>query len=303
MKKIFINSIIATVMLFNFSIANVFANDEHNLYDIITTQNGITYELWSDGSFTANSVIDIFSSAKIIKIPNSISYNNKTYEIDTFSFYKDNGKCTKPKSSNTCEKLIMNNVDVFMGISKWNNLKEIHVSKVYTYFGCINNCKKLQKIFISGSKDTDTSTSDISNNKNLRVISYKDIYQIETKAVYNCPKLQSVIFSSNIENIDTKAFIKCNNLSKVIFKNVKESSYIDTKAFSKCKKLSKVIFKNVKKLPYIDENAFKNTKKGIKFVVKNKKVAKQLKKQLKESGVRNARILVGKKVVYQNING
>lgn len=278
MKKIFINSIIATVMLFNFSIANVFANDEHFPYDFISTQNGITYELWSDGSFTANSVIDIFSSAKIIKIPNSISYNNKTYEIDTFSFYKDNGKCTKPKSSNTCEKLIMNNVDVFMGISKWNNLKEIHVSKVYTYFGCINNCKKLQKIFISGSKDTDTSTSDISNNKNLRVISYKDIYQIETKAVYNCPKLQSVIFSSNIENIDTKAFIKCNNLSKVIFKNVK-------------------------KLPYIDENAFKNTKKGIKFVVKNKKVAKQLKKQLKESGVRNARILVGKKVVYQNING
>ena len=280
MKKIFINSIIATVMLFNFSIVNVFANDEHYPYDFISTQNGITYELWSDGSFTANSVIDIFSSAKIIKIPNSISYNNKTYEIDTFSFYKDNGKCTKPKSSNTCEKLIMNNVDVFMGISKWNNLKEIHVSKVYTYFGCINNCKKLQKIFISGSKDTDTSTSDISNNKNLRVISYKDIYQIETKAVYNCPKLQSVIFSSNIENIDTKAFIKCNNLSKVIFKNVK-------------------------KLPYIDENAFKNTKKGIKFVVKNKKVAKQLKKQLvnNKSGVKNANILIGKKVVYQNING
>ena len=278
MKKIFINFIIAVVMSLSFSITNVFAVDENNPYDIISTQNGIVYELWSDGSFTSNSVKDIFSSAKIIKIPNSISYNNKTYEIDAFSFYKDNGKCTKPKSSNTCEKLIMNNVDVFMGISKWNNLKEIHVSKVYTYFGCINNCKKLQKIFISGSKDTDTSTSDISNNKNLRVISYKDIYQIETKAVYNCPKLQSVIFSSNIENIDTKAFIKCNNLSKVIFKNVK-------------------------KLPYIDENAFKNTKKGIKFVVKNKKIAKQLKKQLKESGVRNARILVGKKVVYQNING
>ncbi len=280
MKKTFINFIIAVVMSLSFSITNVFAVDENNPYDFISTQNGIVYELWSDGSFTANSVIDIFSSAKIIKIPNSISYNNKTYEIDAFSFYKDNGKCTKPKSSNTCEKLIMNNVDVFMGISKWNNLKEIHVSKVYTYFGCINNCKKLQKIFISGSKDTDTSTSDISNNKNLRVISYKDIYQIETKAVYNCPKLQSVIFSSNIENIDTKAF-------------------------SKCKKLSKVIFKNVKKLPYIDENAFKNTKKGIKFVVKNKKVAKQLKKQLvnNKSGVKNANILIGKKVVYQNING
>ena len=60
MKKIFINSIIATVMLFNFSIVNVFANDEHYPYDFISTQNGITYELWSDGSFTANSVIDIY---------------------------------------------------------------------------------------------------------------------------------------------------------------------------------------------------------------------------------------------------
>ena len=55
--------------------------------------------------------------------------------------------------------------------------------------------------------------------------------------------------------------------------------------------------------PEIQWNAFKNTKKGIKFVVKNKRVAKSLKKKLKGTGVRNAKILIGKKVVYQNING
>lgn len=52
---------------------------------------------------------------------------------------------------------------------------------------------------------------------------------------------------------------------------------------------------------FLYESAFSNTKKGIKFYVKNKKVAKSLKKQLKGSGVRNAKILVGKKVVYKNV--
>ena len=280
MKKIFINSIIATVMLFNFSIANVFANDEHNPYDIISTQNGIIYELWSDGSFTSNSVKDIFSKAKIIKIPNFINYNNKTYEIDMLFFEENNGKYFIPESAKTCKSLSMDNADIFRGIFKWNKLKEIKATNIYTYFGDIKNCKNLKNIFVSGYKQAEALVGEISDNKNLESITFKNIYQIETNAVHNCPKLQSIILSGNI-------------------------GIIDTKAFSKCKKLSKVIFKNVKKLPNIDKNAFKNTKKGIKFVVKNKKVAKKLKKQLinKKSGVKNAKILIGKKVVYQNING
>ena len=280
MKKIFINSIIATVMLFNFSIANVFANDEHNPYDIISTQNGIIYELWSDGSFTSNSVKDIFSKAKIIKIPNFINYNNKTYEIDMLFFEENNGKYFIPESAKTCKSLSMDNADIFRGIFKWNKLKEIKATNIYTYFGDIKNCKNLKNIFVSGYKQAEALVGEISDNKNLESITFKNIYQIETNAVHNCPKLQSIILSGNI-------------------------GIIDTKAFSKCKKLSKVIFKNAKKSPYIAKNAFKNTKKGIKFVVKNKKVAKQLKKQLKnkKSGVKNAKILIGKKVVYQNING
>lgn len=278
MKKIFINSIIATVMLFNFSIANVFANDEHNPYDIITTQNGIIYELWSDGSFTSNSVKDIFSKAKKIKIPNSISYNNKTYEIDMLFFEEINGKYFTPEAAKTCKSLSMDNADIFRGIFKWNKLKEIKATNIYTYFGDIKNCKNLKNIFVSGYKQAEALVGEISDNKNLESITFKNIYQIETNAVHNCPKLQSIILSGNI-------------------------GIIDAKAFYNCKSLSKVIFKNVKKLPNIDKNAFKNTNKGIKFVVKNKKVAKLLKKKLKGSGVKNAKILIGKKVVYQNING
>ena len=280
MKKIFINSIIAIVMLFNFSIANVFANDEYNPYDITTTQNGIIYELWSDGSFTSNSVKDIFSKAKIIKIPNSISYNNKTYEIDMLFFEENNGKYFTPEAAKTCKSLSMDYADIFRGIFKWNKLKEIKATNIYTYFGDIKNCKNLKNIFVSGYKQAEALVGEISDNKNLESITFKNIYQIETNAVHNCSKLQSIILSGNI-------------------------GIIDTKAFSNCKSLSKVTFKNAKKPPYIGKNAFKNTKKGIKFVVKNKKVAKQLKKQLKnkKSGVKNAKILIGKKVVYQNING
>lgn len=280
MKKIFINSIIAIVMLFNFSIANVFANYEYNPYDITTTQSGIIYELWSDGSFTSNSVKDIFSSAKKIKIPNTINYNNKRYEIDMLFFEENNGKYFTPEAAKTCKSLSMDNADIFRGIFKWNKLKEIKATNIYTYFGDIKNCKNLKNIFVSGYKQAEALVGEISDNKNLESITFKNIYQIETNAVNNCPKLQSIILSGNI-------------------------GIIDTKAFSKCKSLSKVTFKNAKKSPYIAKNAFKNTKKGIKFVVKNKKVAKQLKKQLKnkKSGVKNAKILIGKKVVYQNING
>ena len=56
-----------------------------------------------------------------------------------------------------------------------------------------------------------------------------------------------------------------------------------------------------KESPIIEDTAFKNTKDEIKFYVKNQTVAAQLNEQLKGSGVRNAKILIGKKVVYKNV--
>ena len=64
----------------------------------------------------------------------------------------------------------------------------------------------------------------------------------------------------------------------------------------------KIILKNKKKAPKIEDRTFDNAK-NIKFYVQNKKVAKDLKKKLKGSGIEKAKILIGKKVVYQNING
>lgn len=86
--------------------------------------------------------------------------------------------------------------------------------------------------------------------------------------------------------------------SIVIPKDCKLGSY----AFMGCKKLAKVTINNTKKAPqFYSEKTFKGTKSGIKFYVKNKKVAKSLKKRLKNSGVKKAKIYVGKKMVYKNV--
>ena len=64
-----------------------------------------------------------------------------------------------------------------------------------------------------------------------------------------------------------------------------------------------IVIKNQRKAPKVGHNAFYPDSKGIRFYVQNKKVAKDLKKKLKGSGIKKAKIIIGKKVVYQNING
>ena len=88
------------------------------------------------------------------------------------------------------------------------------------------------------------------------------------------------------------------NLTRIVIaKNCK----LEMDAFKGCKRLDKVTINSTKSAPKVTKGAFKSTKSGIKFVVKNKKVAKQLKKNLKNSGVKKAKIYVGKKLIYKNV--
>lgn len=144
----------------------------------------------------------------------------------------------------------------------------------------------------------------------------KDLKNLDSWAFKACKKLESVKILSDNVKLGSRAFEKCPKLKKVsinkaksisyhIFSRclslktveIKETSKIERGAFYNCKKLSKVKIGNKKKAPKIEKRAFKNTKSGIKFYVKNKKVAKSLRKQLKGSGVRNAKILVSKSCV------
>ena len=160
-----------------------------------------------------------------------------------------------------------------------SNLKSVEFGKNLTTIGqrAFINCKKLKSITIP-----------------------KSVKKIDERAFSDCKILKKVKINSNNVNIVFDAFSNCKKLRSVTINGVKK---ISLSTFENCKKLSKVTIKNKKKAPKIAKNSFKNTKKGIKFVVKNKKVAKSLKRKLKGSGVRNAKILVGKKIVYQNING
>ena len=186
-----------------------------------------------------------------------------------------------------------------------NGIKEVDVET-------FENHKKLQEVMLPTSIRYIGSEA-FHNCKNLKKVTLPNNVFIYSGAFKNCVKLKNLNFKGTAKydkdpeiltvtsDISKEAFANCVKLEKIKL----EIEGIEKKAFYNCKSLSKVIFKNAKKSPYIAKNAFKNTKKGIKFVVKNKKVAKQLKKQLKnkKSGVKNAKILIGKKVVYQNING
>ena len=191
------------------------------------------------------------------------------------------------------------------------NLKKVTYSKgikkvdVETF----ENHKKLQEIKLPNSIIY-IGLEAFHNCKNLKKATLPNNAYIDQCAFKNCKKLRSLNFKGMVKNnkdpeiltyssyISYEAFANCVKLEKI-----KLESGVGKKAFYNCKNLLKVTFKNAKKSPYIGKNAFKNTKQGIKFVVKNNKVAKSLKRKLKGSGVKNAKILIGKKVVYQNING
>lgn len=139
--------------------------------------------------------------------------------------------------------------------------------------------------------------------KNLKSVNIlSENVKINYRAFAKCPSLKKVTMKKTKE-IPSHAFVRCTHLKTVTIKEVKK---IDIGAFYGCKKLSKVVINNKKKAPKLLKrfsrgNAFKNTKDGMKFYIKNKKVAKGLKKQLKGSGVKNAKIIVGKKVIYDNV--
>ena len=122
-----------------------------------------------------------------------------------------------------------------------------------------------------------------------------------------CVNLESINLPKTIKKIGAGTFQNCESLKKIVIpKNVEE---IGKAAFKECINLSKVVFKGTK-CPEIDPGyngthtfycTFKNTQEGLRFEVKTKTIAKELKAELKNSGVRKAKIYVGDKLIYKNV--
>lgn len=230
-------------------------------YDIITTQNGIKYKLrssgtiWSDGELSkSHKITDIFLKAKTIKFPNTVVYRNKTYEIDSVWFSGNRNPYKTPESAKTCEKIIVNNMNYFSGIYKWNKLKEIKATNIKDGFENIVSCNKLKKIYISGDDDCTTYIGNISQNNSLNKIFAKDFGDLGRDGITDCKKLRTIVLSGKVGKIQRNAISKCNNLKK-----------IKIQAENKVK---------------IQKNAFNNVPENCKIFVKNKAT----KKAVKESG-------------------
>lgn len=248
----------------------------------------IVYEITKYRNKNTNSVV----------IPSSINGNKIVYVGDLALRKRPNLK--KVTYSNGILSV------AFHAFYKNKNIKKVVLPTSISFIGseAFLNCENLKKVTLP--KNVDISMSAFKNCKNIKEFNYKgtsDKYgesYILKEAFANCVKLEKINLGNN-SSIGKKAFYNCKSLKSV---SIPESTeVILNKAFYNCKNLSKVSFKNTKKAPYIGKNTFDNTTKGIEFVVKNKKVAKSLKNKLKDSGVKNAKILIGKKVVYNNING
>lgn len=207
----------------------------------------------------------LINNKKIYKISNgteTISFNNELDDTVEKIILPSSAEKITENGFSACVKL--------KSIKLNNKLKEIG-------YGAFFKCKSLKRIVIP-----------------------KNVDNIQPNTFSNCIKLSSVNIKSKIKSfaIQDKAFKNCKNLNEIKIANV---SKIEKRAFKGCKNLSVVRLNMENTSPIIENNAFKNTKDGIKFYVKNQTVADQLNEQLKSSGVRNAKILIGKKVVYKNV--
>ncbi len=215
---------------------------------------------------------------KTLKIPAKVKFNNKKYKVSGISFFAYD--YTLP-------------------------FETIYLPSYATIFQADSvRIKKLKKLYVPKTVEK----IELSNMPKLKIIIDKENPYIKMKngAVYSKDGkvMYTLINNKKIYKISngTETISFNNELDDTVEKIILPSSAekITENGFSACVLL--VVRLNMEKeSPIIEDTAFKNTKNGIKFYVKNQIVADQLKEQLKGSGVRNAKILVGKKVVYKNV--
>lgn len=171
------------------------------------------------------------------------------------------------------------------GLKNAVKLERIHIPASVEYIK-ISQAPALKKVTISKKNKKYKAKKNLVMNKKGTV-------------VHSCVgTIDNVIIPSTVKKIYHQAFEGTRAKTVTLGKKVKT---VDTYAFWKCKKLSKVVINNTKNAPTIGDFAFYHAKKGIKIYVKNEMVAKQLKKNLKNTGVVNAKIYVGKKLVYDKL--
>ncbi len=300
-------------------------NIDNILYSITRYYPGEDYELNANFAKTKGDTLKfpetIFFKGKRLKVK-EIKIDDWRYNISINAKWKmpykniiipnsvEEADFTRAKFTKLKKIYVSKNTRLISGLSDYPKLKVI-IDKKNPYIKMKNgaiyskNGKELLTLVNSKKKyRVSKGTKRISLDK---VKTVEKVYlpaslkKISVCAFEDCRNLKTVKINNKTNIIDTSAFENCTSLKKItIPKNVKKIKYW---AFKDCAELSKVKIENQEKSPKIEDTAFQNTKDGIQFIVKNQTVADQLKEQLNGSGVKSAKILVGKKVVHQNING
>ena len=333
--KRFMSLSIALLLVVSICMTNIGTSAVYNALDeqYIDTEN---YTYYIDKDTLNATIIDIKAKTKVFNIPETVEYNNKTYTVDSLwicsyeGFSSDiiNTLETINAGKNT-ERI---NIDLYLcGIedsfqslktinvpagSKLNNislpicpnLKSINLASDSVLEGiCISSCPKMNKIslpktlryFALGEDAPNLKVKIAKDNKYLKVKG-NQILSKDGKTLYDIVgKKNTVTVYKTVKTIDDFAVDNKYLKKLIVGKNVTK---FKNGSFSYCNKI-KIVIKNKNKAPKIKNYAFYLSKKGIRFYVQNKKVAKSLKKQLKGSKIRKAKILIGKKVIYKNIKG
>ena len=334
LKKLIL--LLITIICFNLSTIcseaaytsfNDMVNSATEDYDNWFEIDNILYGYVSNQQSDSATIVDIRRKSTVITIPTSVEYGGKTYTVR----YLDSvpNIIGVPLCLKTCE--ILNIPDTMVCWSdnlggedgvwfKWKKLKEVNISEnsqLVELSSGFADCKYLKSFTIPKNlKILDGLTNCPKLKiKNIKICKGNKYFKKKGQFLLSSKgkKLnnyfgngKSVKVPNNIKEIKNQVFKNKTSIRKITLpKGLKTIEYW---AFRDCKNLSKVIIKNTKKSPKFSDGCFKNTKNGIEFYVKNIKIAKSLKKQLMKrrffsSKVKNAKILIGKNVVYQNING
>lgn len=238
---------------FSFGSENtIFAED---LYTEKVEIDGLKYGIYDGEATVMGYTSDL---GKDIIIPDSITYNDKTYsvtKINSYAFYK-NSKITSLKIGNSVTEIGSNAFEMCL------SLKSIVIPESVSKIGsrAFAYCSSLEKAYYKGNLSQWCNMS-IEYEQANPLFHAKELYidgkvldgditipegvtSIGDYAFYNCENLSGVLIHKSLINIGSGAFSNCKNLIKINIPNSVVS--IGAYSFKECRGLERIIIpKNV----------------------------------------------------------
>ncbi len=225
MKKIYLKSLLAALLLLCSTIASAHYFEVDGIYYNITSITDKTVAVTYKGSYYSQYSNE-YSGA--VTIPASVTYNGTTYSvtsIERWAFQDCSSlvSVTIPNSVTTIEYGAFEGCSNLASVTIPNSVTTIEVDAFY-------NCTSLASVTIPNSVTT-----------------------IESGAFRNCTSLTSVTIPNSVTTIGSYAFGECTNLASVTIPN--SVTTIGESAFSGCSSLTSVTIPN--SVTSIGNNAFR----------------------------------------------